>query len=277
MKIRLSAIDYLDRVWRGSHVSHTLSKHNVLVQVRGQLEALITLLPTVVIESALNVGSVLITMEPDVGHKDVPVVGDEILNDLVGAVLDVHIAPVDPRVLGLQGSGEKIVSCAAHGLSARALGSEAVSVLYALREVDAKVLFDNHGAAEGKVLGLGGLYALQLFGQDGEGVVCGVANQEGEIDQVVGVTEARDQVKVVVDVVCGVAQGSKQEHALVVVTALCRRDDWVEVDLFNGAGVDLDGRMVVEQDWGLVGAPENLLVGSHLHGRLGRAKAVEPT
>lgn len=245
---------------------HTFSEDDILVQTSGKLEGLIALLPAVVVESPLNVDSVFVTMEPDVGDEHVSVVGDKVLDDLAGAVFDVDVPPVDPGMLGLEGGREKVVSGAAHGLSARALGGETVAVLDGLRDMDAEILLDNHDAAEGQVVGLCRLDALKLLGQDGQGVVGRVANQEGQVDQVVGVGELGDEIKVVVDVRGGVAERSEQQDALLVGGGLGGGLDGVEVDALNGGGVDFDRGMVVEQDGGLVGAPEHLLVGRHLHG-----------
>lgn len=97
--------------------------------------------------------------------------------------------------------------------------------------------------------------ALELFGEDGEGVVGGVADEEGEVDEVVWVGDLRDEVEVVVDVVCGIAQWGEQEDALFICGALWRRDDGVEVDELDGAGVDLDGGVVIKENGGCVGTP----------------------
>jgi hypothetical protein len=40
------------------------------------------------------------------------------------------------------------------------------------------------------------LYTLELHGESGRAVVHGVANQEGEVDELVRVGELREQVKV---------------------------------------------------------------------------------
>lgn len=59
---------------------------------------------------------------------------------------------------------------------------------------------------------------------------------------------------------------------------MCRGLDLVEVHVLDGGAVDFYGRMVVEDDGGLlVAGPSRLFRGRHLHGRFRRSEAVEPT
>lgn len=60
-------------------------------------------------------------------NQDVAVMGDKILDDLLGAVDDVDVTPVDPRMFWFHGCGEQVISGFAHLLSSRALGSKAMS------------------------------------------------------------------------------------------------------------------------------------------------------
>lgn len=87
-------------------IRHTLCEHNILIQSSRQLQGLIALLPTIVVEAALNVLAALVTMEPHIRHQDIAIVGHEVLQDGLGTVLDVDVPPIDPRVLGLQCGGQ---------------------------------------------------------------------------------------------------------------------------------------------------------------------------
>lgn len=61
---------------------------------------------------------------------------DKILNDLLGAVHDVDVSPVDPRVLWLERRREQVVSGLAHEFSPWALSREAMSGLNIHRIAD---------------------------------------------------------------------------------------------------------------------------------------------
>lgn len=178
---------------------------------------------------------------------------NKILDNFGRAVLDVDIAPVDPAVFGLHGGAEEIIPGLAHGLSAGALCSKTVSVLDTLAQMDAEIFLDNGDAVEGDGIGAA-LDALELFGEDGKSVVGAVADEEGQVDELVRVGQLRNEVKVVVDVGGGVAQGGEQQDALLVVNGLSGALYGVQVDAVDGAVVDLDGGVVVEDDGGLQAA-----------------------
>lgn len=183
-------------------------------------------------------------------NKDIAIVSDKVLNNLGRAVLDIDIAPVNPTVFRLQSSAKKVISSLAHCLSARTLSSETVSVLDVLTQMNTEILLNDGSAVEGDRVGAI-LDALEFLGEDGECVVSAVADEESEIDQVVGVGQLRDQIEVVVDVGSGVAERSEQEYALLVVEGLSRALYGVKVDTADGGVVDLDGSVVIEDDGGL--------------------------
>lgn len=183
-------------------------------------------------------------------NKNIAVVSDKVLNDLGRAVLDVDIAPVDPTVLRLHGSAEKIISCLAHCLSARTLSSKTVSILDILTQMNTEIFLNNGSAVEGDRVGAI-LDALEFLGEDGKCVISAVADEESEIDQVVGVGQLRNEIEVVVDVGSGVAQRSEKEYALLVVDGLSRALYGIKVDTADGGVVDLDRSVVVEDDGGL--------------------------
>ena len=133
------------------------------------------------------------------GNKNIAIVGDKVLDDLGRAVLDVDITPVYPTMLRLHSSTEKVISSLAHGLSARTLGSETVSVFNTLAQVNTKIFLHYGSAVEGDRV-RATLNALEFFGEDGESVIGAVADEESEVDQLVRVGQLRDEIEIVVDV-----------------------------------------------------------------------------
>jgi len=246
-------------------IDRTFGENNILVQGIGELQTLFRLLPRIVVEATFDVDAVLVTVEPDIcivvsisliscllalertGHQNIPIMRHKILDDAIRAVLDVDVAPVHPAVLWLHGGIQKVVARLAHCLSPRALRRKSVSILHALRQLDAKVLLDDDRTAERDRVG-SALDALQLFRQDGKSVVRAVADKEGQINQMVGVGELTEEIKVLFNVWSCVAKGSEDEDALFVVDGFGCRPDWVEVDVGDGALIDFNGFMVVEDD-----------------------------
>lgn len=199
------------------------------------------------------------------GNENVLIVGNEVLENLLGAVDNVRISPVDPGVLRLKGSRKEVVARAPHGLAARALGSKRVALLNILAQLEVKVLLDNQGAAEGDLVGAL-LDAVKLGSKDSKRVIGRVADEEGEIDQVVGVGKLGDQLKVLGEIPGGILEGGEDQDALLVGDGLGGRLDGVEVDVGDGGRVDFDRSMVVEDNRGMkVSTPSLLLVKGHLH------------
>lgn len=184
------------------------------------------------------------------GNNYVGVVLDQVLDDRFWILDDVGVAPVDPLVLGAEGGGQEVVAGLAHGAATGALELKRVARLNVLALLDAKVLSDDGDTVEGAVeLGVGlVLQAVELEGELAVGVVGRVGDQEGEVDEAVRVGELGDQLKMLAEVWGGVAQRRQDQHAALVGCL----GGAVEVDVVDGAGVDLDGFVVVEQDGGLV-------------------------
>ena len=202
-------------------------------------------------------------------YDDVAVVSDQVLENLVRAVLDVHVAPVNPAVLRLQSSTQQEVPGLAHSLSARTLCLETMSFLdaHSNRLLVREVLLDNHNAAEWHFV-VSALDTLEFHRQDSQSIVVAVSDEEAEVDQVVRVGQLADEFEVLVEVVAGVAEGSEDKDTLLVEYGLGGGCDFVEVDMLDGRAVDLYGRMVVEDDGCLlVACPSRLLRSGHLHGR----------
>ena len=134
-------------------------------------------------------------MEPDIRHQNIPVVRNEIFNDLARTILDIDIPPIDPRMLQLQSRREQVVPRAAHSFPSRSLRFEAMPILDTLRKLDAEVLFDYHGGAEGYGV-FATLNAVEFCREDAESVICAVADEKCEIDEIVRVCQLREEVKV---------------------------------------------------------------------------------
>lgn len=58
--------------------------------------------------------------------------------------------------------------------------------------------------------------AVEFCCEDAEGVVCAVADKEGEIDELVGVGELTDEVEMLEDMMRSVAQRCEDEDALII-------------------------------------------------------------
>lgn len=183
-------------------------------------------------------------------NKDIPVVSYEILNDVPRAVNDVDIAPVDPCVVGLESSGEQVVAGPAHGLPARTLRLEAVAIRDILAEMESKVLLDDRCAPEGNgVRAL--LDPLELHRQHSHCIIGRVADEEGDVNQVVRVAQLGKQLEVLGQVRRCILQRGQDEYPLLVLECLLGRLDGVEVDTLDGGGVDLYRRMMIEDDGSL--------------------------
>ena len=209
-------------------------------------------------------------------HKDVLIVGHEILQNPLGTIDNINVTPVDPRVIGLQSRVEQVVAGTTNGLAPGTLRSESMSLLDAHLDAGTKVLANNGGAAEADFFVGVVLDAIQLGGQIGQGVILAVADKESEIDQLVRVGQLVQEVEVFLEVGGSVAQRGQDEHALTVGHGLGRGGDGVQVDFGDGGVVHFVGFVVVEEDGGLrMGVPLDHLVEGHLHGGFGGAIAVE--
>ncbi len=189
---------------------------------------------------------------------------NEILQNALGAIHNIHISPIDPRMLRLERRIKQVIPRPADRLPSRALRREAMSVLHLLTGDLPKVLLHDEGAVERDMI-CPHLDAVQLARQDGERIVGGVADEEGEVDQFVGVGELGQEVEVFVDVRSRVSQRGEDEDPFPVFPSFGGRLDRVEVYVIDGGRVDLDGSVVVEEDGRLeMCAPVGLLVEGHL-------------
>jgi hypothetical protein len=82
-----------------------------------------------------------------------------------------------------------------------------VSILDVLREFDVEILLHDHGGMEGSILHV--LHSLQCQCQCCHRVVGGVANNEGQVDELVRVCELCEQVEVRSDVFGSIAEWRK--------------------------------------------------------------------
>lgn len=196
--------------------------------------------------------------------------GHKVLQDTLGAVHDVNVAPVNPGVVSLESRVQQIVASTANGLTAGTLSSEAVTLLHAHLNIGAEILADDGRTAEANFF-IGVVLDTVEFGSEvGKSVILGVTNQESQIDELVGVGQLGQEIKVLLEVGGSIAQRGQDEHALPVLDGLGGRDDGVEVNFGDGGVVHFVGFVVVEQDRGLgMGVPLDHFVDGHFHRRLG--------
>ena len=200
----------------------------------------------------------------------------EILDNLIGAIHDIHISPVDPWVIGLQSRVEEIVACTGDRRATWSLCGERMAFLDTHLDIRSEVLLHDSRTPESNLLLHLALDAVQLRGKNGKCVVLAVTNEEGQIDKFMRVRQLVKQVEVFLDVGGRISQRGKNEHALAVRRSPGCGLDGVEVYARNGARVHFVGFVVVEDDGCLsMGIPLNHFVDGHFHWRLGGTVAVE--
>jgi hypothetical protein len=151
-----------------------------------------------------------------------------------------------------------------------------MSLLHGHLGLGTKVLLDDGSAAETDFFIGMVLDAIELGGQVGQGVILGIADEEGQVNQVVGIGQLVQEVEIIGEVGGGVAERGQDEDALTVVEGLGSGLDWVEIDFGDGGAVDFVGLVVVEEDGGLgVCIPLDHFVEGHFHRGFGGAVAVE--
>jgi hypothetical protein len=69
-----------------------------------------------------------------------------------------------------------------------------VSLFDVLAKLDTKILLHDHGRAKGDIWVR--LYAFELHGQDSQGVIGRVADNEGQVDKPVRISELYQEVEV---------------------------------------------------------------------------------
>ena len=148
-------------------------------------------------------------------------------------------------------------------------------VLYILTMNDAKILFDNQRAMKGYPIGAL-LYSIQLGCKYSKRIISAIAYEEREIDEVVWVSELGKEVEVLGNVEGGIAEWGEDQDSFFVGDGLGCRFDGIEINVFDGRGVDFHGSVMVKENGGLeMSVPCSLLVEGHIHGRFRRAKADE--
>lgn len=122
-----SPITHLSHVCTTSLVFFvTFRKNNIFIETGGQFSSLIRLDPRIVIKSTFDISSVLVTMEPDVcnmsamnaslstttltGNNNIPIMIHEILNNLLRTIHNIHISPINPRMIRLQSRIQQVIS-----------------------------------------------------------------------------------------------------------------------------------------------------------------------
>lgn len=193
--------------------------------------------------------------------------GHEVLQDTLGTVGNVHVAPVHPGVIGLQSGVEEVIPGTGDSLASWTLCGERVSLRHSHLNVGTEVLLDNGCAAEANFLLGVVLDAIEFGGEVGEGVVLAVTNKEGQIDQIVWVGKFVKEVEVFGQVRSGITKRGQDEYTFAVESGLGGGLDGVQVEIGDSGGVDFVGFVAVKEDGGLgVGTPFDHLVNGHLHG-----------
>lgn len=178
-------------------------------------------------------------------------------------------------MFGLKSSGEKVVPSTTHSLPSGTLGLERVPLFDILAEMEVKVLLDNDCAVKGEVV-VAALDAIKLISENRNSIVGRIGNQKGEVDEMMRIGQLGKKLKVGGQVWGGILQRGKDKNSLAIFNGFGCRVNGVEVDMLYRRGIDLDGPVVVEDDWRLeMAIPGRLLVGRHIHRRLCRTPAIE--
>lgn len=200
-------------------------------------------------------------------NKNVFVMGNKVLENILGAVDNIHIAPIDPRMLRLESSGKKIVPGLAHSLATRALGLKRVPILYTLAKSKVEILLDDHGRVERNLV-RSLLNSVEFRGQDSQGVVFRIGDKERQVDQVVRVGELSKELKILGQIGGGILQRAHDKNSFLVDDSFASRLDTVEVDVLDRGRVDLEGFVVIEDQGSLhMSVPSSVLVLTHFHWR----------
>lgn len=193
--------------------------------------------------------------------------GHEILQDTLGAIGNVHVAPVHPGVIGLQSRIEQVIPGAGDSLASWTLCGERMSLCHGHLNVGTEILLNNSCTTEANFLLGVVLDAIEFRGEVCEGVIFAVTNEEGQIDQIVWVGQFVKEVEIFGQVRSGVTKGSQDEYTFAVESGLGSRLDGVQVEIGDSGGVDFVGFVAVEEDRGLgVRTPFDHLVDGHFHG-----------
>lgn len=176
----------------------------------------------------------------------------EIFEHAGGSFLNIHITPMDPAVIRLESRVEQEVASSSDGSAAGTLGLKGVPIGDFVAELDSEILLDDGDAAERAAKLRVGLVldAVELLGEDGEGVVGAVGDKEGDINQLVRVGKLHKELKVLVKVPGGIAKWRQDEHLLLPLLGRLGRLDIVQVVDVPVGRIDLDRGMVIEEDGG---------------------------
>lgn len=152
-------------------------------------------------------------------YNDILVVSHQIFENREWRRFDVDISPVNPAMCGAQSCTQQPVTCLGHALSSASLGSETVSTLDVLVDLLSKVLLDDRDLTEGHTVLFASLQLGQKIGEKGESVILGVTNQEGQVDEVVGVGQVAQMRKEHGQVRRSISKRSAEEDSLFALPA----------------------------------------------------------
>ncbi len=114
--------------------------------------------------------------------------GYEILQNMAGALRNIHVPPVDPLMFWLQRFLQQCISHDSNLLPSVDLRCKSMSCSYILRGNIAKVFKDDSASVEDRGL-LTALYVVELGIKDRPGVIDGVSNDETQINEMVRICE----------------------------------------------------------------------------------------
>lgn len=201
--------------------------------------------------------------------------GDKVLNDLLGAVHNVDVAPIHPCVFGFESGRQQVIPRLTHSFSSGALGGESVSRLHVHVEGGPEILLDDGHAVE-RDLVRPLLDSVQLGSENRQCIVDRVSHEESQINEIVGVGQLGEEIEVLDEIGRRISQGGEDEDSFPVADCSRRRHDGIQINALNCARVDFVGLVVVEQHRGLeVLVPCHHFVIGQLGRRLRRAKAVK--
>lgn len=263
----ISPITHLSHISAASIVLFVaFCKYCVLAQAGSKSSAFVRLDPGIVVEAPFNVSTVLVSVEPDIcslvsslfstqkvwehtRHNHISIMRHEVLQDLLRAVHNIHIPPVDPRMLRFQRSIKQVIPRPSDGFPPGSLRSEPVSGLDIHRQIRlAKVLLHDRRTMEGNFV-CPRLYPIQLAREHSKCFVGRVTDEECQVDQIVRVCEVGEEIEVLAKIEGCISERGEDEDALLIADGARGGYDRVEVDARDRAGIHHVWLVVVEQHW----------------------------
>ncbi len=130
-------------------------------------------------------------------NDNVPIMCNEVLEDLLWAVHNIHISPVNPGMFWLQCRREQIISSSSHVFPSWRLCCVSMAVIHGLGGDNPEILFHDQNTVERLAQCVGRLlYSCQFGGKDGKSIIRRVPNQKCEVNEMVRICQFREEVEV---------------------------------------------------------------------------------